>query len=467
MKEAATSLFKKIFKPQEERAAERFWSEFKTLSAYSPVFTSRQGSVYEMLLTRAAIHALATHSSKLKPEVLGAANAPLRTILQTSANPLMNISQLIYRTRTILEVETAAFVVPLYDVTGNIIQGFWSVLPSRSDVVEDPETGDAWLRFHFSDGKRAVMPWSKVAVVTKYQYADDFFGGKNDPLTGTLDVMDIQEQGMQDAVKQAANIRFLAKVSGQIRPEDIKKKRDAFAVDNLAADNKTGLLVYDNTFADLTPIDSQPWIVSPAQMKLIQGNVYSYFGVNEAILQNSFDEEAWNAFYEGAIEPFALNFGLELTRVCFTSREIAQKNRIMFSSNRLEYASNATKVSVVQQLVDRGIMSLEDAAEVFNLAPPSADDGKTRVIRGEYITIDKLPANKVTPQTLLAPLLADAKAGIRRRRVTDAEKGRGQDVTLAFALEKLGPLTEAHQKAGLEFDPAAFALEALGMEDPT
>jgi hypothetical protein len=139
----------------------------------------------------------------------------------------------------------------------------------------------------------------------------------------------------------------------------------------------------------------------------------------------------------------------------------------MFSSNRLEYASNKTKVTVVQQLVDRGIMALEDAAEVFNLAPPSDDDGKTRVIRGEYITIDKLPENKVTPQTLLAPLMADARDAIRRRREADAKKGRGQDVTLVFALEKLAPLAEAHKRAGLEFDPEAFAMEALGMEDLT
>jgi hypothetical protein len=457
-------LFQKIFRTKDEQAAERFWSQFKTLSAYQPIFTSRQGSVYEMLLTRAAIHTLATHSSKLKPEVIGAANAPLRTILQTSANPLMNISQLIYRTRTILEIETAAFIIPLYDLTGNIIQGFWSILPSRADVVEDPETGDPWLRYQFTNGKRAAVPWNRVAVVTKYQYADDFFGTNNTPLTGTLDVMHIQEEGMQDAVKQAANIRFLAQVNGQIRPEDITRKRDAFAADNLAADNKTGLLVYDNTFANLTPVNSQPWIVSPAQMKLIQGNVNSYFGVNEAILQNSFTEEQWNAFYEGAIEPFAVNLGMELTRVCFTPREISAKNRIMFSSNRLEYASNQTKVTVVQQLADRGIMSLEDAAEVFNLAPPSADDGKTRVIRGEYITLDKLPENRVTPQAMLAPLVAEARASIQRRRTADAEKGRGQDVTMAFALEKLGPLAEAYKRAGLEFDPEAFATEALGME---
>lgn len=74
-------------------------------------------------------------------------------------------------------------------------------------------------------------------------------------------------------------------------------------------------------------------------MRLINENVYNYFGVNEAILQNKFNEEQFNAWYEGKLEPFIVQLGLALTNMTFTDHEIAFGNEIMFSANRLQYAS--------------------------------------------------------------------------------------------------------------------------------
>lgn len=46
-------------------------SYFKMLNGYSPTFTSYNGGVYEMDLTRTAVNSFATHCSKLKPEIEG------------------------------------------------------------------------------------------------------------------------------------------------------------------------------------------------------------------------------------------------------------------------------------------------------------------------------------------------------------------------------------------------------------
>ncbi len=56
-------LFEKIFKrPRPQGQPEGF---FKTLTAYTPAFTSWGGQLYESELVRAAINARATHISKL------------------------------------------------------------------------------------------------------------------------------------------------------------------------------------------------------------------------------------------------------------------------------------------------------------------------------------------------------------------------------------------------------------------
>ena len=58
-------LLEKIFPRHGE--AEKVEGYFKTLTAYTPVFTTFEGGVYEVMQTRAAIHAFANHISKLKP----------------------------------------------------------------------------------------------------------------------------------------------------------------------------------------------------------------------------------------------------------------------------------------------------------------------------------------------------------------------------------------------------------------
>lgn len=384
-------LFDKIFKPKEATAGNEVATYFKTFSAYTPVFTTRQGGIYEMELTRACIHAIASHCSKLKPEVIGSARPTLKGMLAVSPNGFMNTAQFLYRLRTILEADTTAFIVPLTDVTGAIVTGYWPLLPATCSLVEFNK--EPWLRYTFSNGQKAAIEFSRVGVLTKYQYTDDFFGGGNAPLASVLDVLDMQDQAMRDAILQAANLRFMGRISQSLRPEDITKERDRFAEDMLSADNKSGVLLYDTKIADMKQIESKPWVIDANQMELIKANVYGYLGVSEEILQNSYDENIWNAFYEGCIEPFALQVSLEMTRMTFTSREISARNAIMFSSNRLQYASNTSKVSVVQALVDRGLMSNFDAAEIFNLPQPPGDE--RWVIRGEYIDIANLPTHTV------------------------------------------------------------------------
>lgn len=364
---------------------------FKTLSSYTPIFTSRDGGLYEMELTRAAIHAKAKHRAKLKPEVLGAANPALKSLLQFKPNPFMDTTKFLYRLSTILDTDTTTFIVPLLDPTGTTIVGFYPILPAMTEVVSVSEK--PWLRYRFTNGQVAAVEFERVGILTTHQYRDDFFGSGHSALNGTLDLVHIQQQGMADAVKNSAAIRFLARLSGTLRPEDIKAERDRWSQDNLAADNASGVAMFDAKYADVKQITSNPWLIDADQMKLIQTNVFNYFGVNEAILQNTQDENAWNAFYEGEIEGFALQLGLVMSNMTFSDRERAFGNSIMFSANRLQYASNTTKLAVTTQLMDRGILSNYAAADVWNLPQPVGEE--RWVIRGEYIDVTNLPDHTV------------------------------------------------------------------------
>ena len=74
-------LFKNRPKPQGN-----YQGEFKMLNGYVPRFTTRGGGIYESELIRAAINARATHISKLKIELKGAARPTLQARLKHAPN---------------------------------------------------------------------------------------------------------------------------------------------------------------------------------------------------------------------------------------------------------------------------------------------------------------------------------------------------------------------------------------------
>jgi hypothetical protein len=49
--------------------------------------------------------------------------------------------------------------------------------------------------------------------------------------------------------------------------------------------------------------------------------------------------------------------------------------------------SNAEKLNVSSQMLDRGVMSVNEIREIWNLAP--VDGGDERIIRGEYWNADE------------------------------------------------------------------------------
>ena len=120
----------------------------------------------------------------------------------------------------------------------------------------------------------------------------------------------------------------------------------------------------------------------------LQENVFNYFGSNEAIVQNKYTEDEWNAYFTGKIEPFALMLSQAMSNMTFTIRELAFGNRIDFAMNHLQYASNSTRLQMATQLFDRGLMSRNMAISMWNFPP--VEGGDKFYIRKEYAQIDKL-----------------------------------------------------------------------------
>lgn len=369
----------------------RYEGSYKMLTGHEPRFTKYGGDLYDNELIRAAINARATHVSKLSVEMQGTARPSMQTKMKHGPNPFQTWGQFLYRLSTILDIHNTAFIVPVYDQFGEP-SGVYAPLPSQVEIVQYGST--PYLRYKFYWGEIAAIELAYCGIMTKFQYKNDFFGESNRALFPTMDLINIQNQGIEEGVKSAATYRFMAKVGNFSKVEDLKKERLRFTEENFSKDAKGGgILLFPNTYNDIKQIDVKPWVVDADQLGVIRSNVFEYFGVNEDVLQNKAFGDAWAAFYEGAIEPFAIQFSDVMTKMLFTLREQSTGNRVMATANRLQYMSNADKLAVSAQLLDRGIMSINDVREIWNLSP--VDGGDVRIIRGEYYnTNEKIEEDK-------------------------------------------------------------------------
>ena len=359
-------------------------SFFQMLDGYTPVFTTHDGGVYEMELTRACIHTFATHCSKLQPHVEGPDNSGLRSILEYKPNPFMLSAQFLYKVATIYEAQNTCFILPLLDQQDRIV-GFYPAAPDQTELRE--HNGEPFVVYTFGTGEKAAVELSRVGVVSKYLYRNDIIGEDNTALQPTMDLLDMQNQGITEGIKNSASFRFMATVKNFAKSADIAKDRKDWVDSNLGV-GSGGLALFPNSYTDIKQIQSQAKVVDSDQMKLVEGRVYTYFGSNEKILLNQASGDDWSAYYEGKIEPFALQLSQAMSCMTYSLNQLHRGNIIHWSANRLQYMTNADKLLVSQGLFDRGILSTNGIMDIWHL--PHVEDGDKRYIRKEYTEISQL-----------------------------------------------------------------------------
>ena len=374
--------FKKLF--DKIKVNKLMGNFFTMLDGYSPVFTTYDGGVYEMELTRACIHTFANHCSKLQPKVSGADGRGIQALLDGKPNPFMTSAQFLYKAATIYETQNTCFIIPILDKFDRIV-GYYPVLPSMTELRE--QNGEPFCVYTFGNGERAAIELSRVGVVSKFLYRNDFFGEDNSALEPTMQLLSTQNQGIAEGIKNSASYRFMATVSNFTKGKDLVQERKNWVAENMGPE-AGGLALFPNTYSNVQQIQSTAKTVDTDQLKIIQDRVYTYFGTNEDVLLNKAFGDAWSAYYEGKIEPFALQLSQAMTTMTYSQNERTRQNAIVWSANRLQYMTNSDKLEVSSQMFDRGILSTNDVMDIWNL--PHVEDGDKRYIRKEYTEISQL-----------------------------------------------------------------------------
>ena len=381
-------LFEKLFgkKEQDAPAKVKVQHTFQLLDGYVPTFHTWNGSVFESDLIRAALDAHGRHAAKLQVNIQGSAKPNLANRLKIQPNPYQTWSQFQYRTSIILNARNTAFLVPTRGEYGEP-NGLTNIVPERWELVE--YNGTPYIRFTLKNNKRLAVSLYEVGILTRYQYRSDLFGESNEAMKAVLDLIEMQRQGITEGIKNGASYRFSAQSDNWATDEDLASEMDRF--NQFTFQNKKtsgGMILFPNTYKNVQQLKQESYKVDADQQALIKSNVYDYFAVNEDVIQNKAYGDAWLAFYEGAIEPFAIQLSDVMTRMFYTERERQFGNQIFFTSNRLQYMSNSDKLNAVSQLADRGLATRNELREILNLAPLPAPYGDQIPARGEYYNVN-------------------------------------------------------------------------------
>ena len=361
-------IFQNLFKSV-KNDQNKTYTQFQEIGTYKSYFGSFGNNIYMSDDVRSCIRALAEHTAKANPRC---EDKNIYNLLSLRPNKFMNGKDFLAKTRNLLEIYNTAFIFIDRDNKGKTV----ALYPIPYQTFEAVQyKGDLYIQFQFAGTgvQKLTVPWADLAVLRKDYLMSDIAGESNAPLLPTLDVMKTLDQGLQNAVKSTSNLRGILKsTKGMLSPEDRKKQKDEFVRDYMNLNNSGGIASLDGT-QDFREINIKPTTASAEEAEAYRERVYRYFNINENIVKSKYTEAEYDAFYESRIEPFLVALSLELTYKIFTERERAFGNEVWYESNRLQFASAKTKISMVA-LVDRGLMTPNEYREVFNLPPYEGGD---------------------------------------------------------------------------------------------
>lgn len=373
---AKRSLFSKIFGNNQSSPIPQKASEFTILDGTKAIFTKYNGDFKNDIDVRACVDAIARNGAKMHPKHIRnfankfeSLNDNLYKLLSKQPNELQNAFRFYYAIIYNLYLYNDSFVYIQRDENLKVT-GLYPLDFSDGRLYE--YDNKIWIKFRFGYSKERFVPYDSCIHLTRFITESGITGGSTIPITKTLSIKHILDEGIVNAIKTTQSIKGIVKsTKSMLKPEDVKKMRDQFVKDFIDNADESGIGGLDAT-TDFTPVKIEPKTADDSQIKSIDNKILSYYGLNENIIQSKYSEDEWDAFYESVLEPISLQMSLEFTNKIFTPTEKFFGNEIVFESNRLQYVSNNTKINLLRYA--NNIMTINELREVFNLSPRTDGD---------------------------------------------------------------------------------------------
>lgn len=387
------SLFDMIFGTKKQTKITE--TQLQMLSNYNSQFTTLSNNTYDSKVARQCIDRIATHCAKLIPKhikdnISNQIKGDINFLLQNEPNPIMSTFDFIYRTISMLYTDSNAFVYIAKDKNG-MITGFYPVLALNYDLLQD-KTGNIYFQFKFVNGQVYTLPYIELIHLRLFYNQHDIFGTNNKILQTDLETAHTASEGIKNAIKTSNNLKGILKfTNSMLKEKDIKASKNAFVKDFLNLENESGIAAVDGK-AEFQEVNLKPITLDKEQLEQVNYNIFDYFGISEKIVRNNFNAVEWNAFFEGVIEPRAIQMSNAFTNKIFSYKARKDGHKIVFTANRLQYASLDSKINLIKVAGAYGLLTKDDGREILDMAPLGGEEGK-KIIQS-LNNIDSTIANK-------------------------------------------------------------------------
>lgn len=396
MKKEKRSLFEIVFgTKKQEKNKNITQTQFQLLSGWNSQFTTLPEGTYNSKVARQAIDRIATHCAKLVPRhikgsITNKINGNINFLLSHQPNPINNTFDFIYRIISLLYTDCNAFIYIARDDEG-FITGFYPVLATNYELLQS-SNGIIYLQFDFINGQTYAIPYLEIVHLRLFYNRNDIFGTSNKVLQTDLETAHTASEGIKNAIKTTSNLKgILQYEQSMLKNKDLVKTKEDFVKDFLNLENESGIAALDAK-AKFEPVTLKPITLDKDQWERVNNNIFEYFGINEKIINNSFTEEEWNAFYEGVIEARAIQMGQAFTNKIFKIEAIKEGHQIVFTANRLQYASLKTKIDLLKVVAPWAMLRVDEGREILDLPPLGGEEGN-RILQS-LNNIDSTIANQ-------------------------------------------------------------------------
>ena len=367
------------------------------------------GKLYESDIVRACIRPKVKAIGKLvgkhirdDPKAGGLKVNPDANIrfLLSEPNPYMTGQQMQEKVANQLCLNNNAFILVVRDENGKPMQLY--PVPCVSVEAKYNDSGELFLKFLYENGKTGIFRYSDIIHLRQDYNDNDIFGTSPLPvLTPLMNLIGTMDQGIVNAIRNSNVIRWLMSFRQSMRDEDIKKYVQNFVDNYLAVESTTFGAAGIDSKADIQRIEPKDYVPNAMQTEKVVDRLYSYWGTNKKIVQSSYTEDEWTAYYEAEIEPVVVQMHQTYTVALFSRKERGFGNRIVFEANNLQCASLTTKLAF-QAMVDRGAMTPNEWRETMNLAPIEGGDQPIRRLDTQVVNILEDVLNKMNGEKLCA-----------------------------------------------------------------
>lgn len=354
----------------------------KMISSPNNYFSPWNGKIFEGDVIRSCIRPKANAIGKLSAKHMSGEGeklkinqeAWLKEILKYP-NKYMTMQEMLMKMVFQRELNHNAFAYVERDLVGYPM-AIYPITPTSVELIED--SGQTFLKFWLLNGKNMIVSYDDIIHIRKDFNSEEFFGESGiKAISGLMEVLNATDQSIITAVKNSAVIKWILKFKSVLQPKDIEIQVNEFVKNYLSIEKGGAGAAASDPRYELEQVKNENFVPNAAQIKETIQRLYSYFGVNEKIVQNKYNEDEFNAFYESELEPMIINLSDVFTKVFFTRRERGFGNRIVFETSNLAYASMSTKLQLVQ-FVDRGMMTPNEVREIMNLGRIEGGDKPIR-----------------------------------------------------------------------------------------